>query len=52
MNDQHDATENLANVSTDLSTLRDARARVRIDAAARNADRSARCCVGTAFGPA
>jgi hypothetical protein len=37
MNDQSQP-DDLANVSTDLSTLRDARARVRIDAAARNAD--------------
>jgi len=32
MDDQHDSTEPLANISADLTTLADARARVRIDA--------------------
>lgn len=36
MTDQHDGAEPLANVSTDLTALADARARVRIDAAERD----------------
>jgi hypothetical protein len=38
MTDQHDSTEQLTNVSTDLTALADARARVRIDAAERDPD--------------
>ena len=36
MTNQHDSVDQLANVSTDLTALTDARARVRIDAAERN----------------
>ena len=38
MTDQHDIAEPLANVSTDLTALADAKARVRIDAAERDTD--------------
>jgi hypothetical protein len=38
MNDQHDVADQLVNVSTDLTALADARARVRIDAAERDTD--------------
>ena len=38
MTDHHDDAEQLANVSTDLTALADARARVRIDAAEHDTD--------------
>src|SRR4051812_45557037 len=38
MDDHHDEADQLANVSTDLTALADAKARVRIDAAERDLD--------------